>query len=113
MARRLAALRTRNAIFFDVDIDDTHFGVVTRALLWIAVAPAHLDHVGLALARHPELAFVAATTGPTNLVAQALCADPPALHSYLTGPLATIDAIRTVETAPVLQTLKAAGSRAD
>ena len=100
VARLLAELRAAGAIFFEVDIDDAQLGVGIRALLWIVVAPASLDHVGRALAGHPELAFVAATTGRTNLVAQALCPDPAALHRYLTGPLATLDAIRTVETTP-------------
>ena len=60
------------------------------------------------LARHKEIAFVAATTGPTNLVAQILCNDPSDLHHYLTHRLGALDGIRSLETAPVLQTLKAA-----
>ena len=53
--------------------------------------------------------FVAATTGPTNLVAHALCPTRAALHHYLTHRLGALDPIRTLETAPVLRTLKAAG----
>jgi DNA-binding Lrp family transcriptional regulator len=76
----------------------------------MAVAPAQLDRVATALAGHDELAFVAATTtGPTNLVAQAMCADPEALHRYLTERLGALDAIHALETAPVLATVKAAG----
>ena len=75
-----------------------------------AVAPAHLDTVATALAGHEELAVVAvvaATTGPTNLVAQALCRDAEALHHYLTRRVA-FDAVTRIETAPVLRTYKAA-----
>ncbi|WP_265566626.1 Lrp/AsnC ligand binding domain-containing protein [Streptomyces hygroscopicus] len=75
----------------------------------MSVAPAHLDEVARALADHDELAFVAATTGTTNLVAQALCPDPSALHDYLTRRPGALDAIRTLESAPVLRTVKAAG----
>lgn len=50
----------------------------------MAVIPARLDDVAKTLASHDELAFVAATTGPTNLTAHALCVDPAALHHYLT-----------------------------
>ncbi|WP_240971446.1 Lrp/AsnC ligand binding domain-containing protein [Microbispora sp. CL1-1] len=61
------------------------------------------------MATHDEPAVVAATTGPTNLLAHALCTGPADLHRYLTRRLGALDAIRTLETAPVLHTLKAAG----
>ncbi|WP_369249278.1 Lrp/AsnC family transcriptional regulator [Streptomyces sp. R41] len=109
VARRLADLQSSGALFFDVDMNDTLLGATAQALLWMSVAPAHLDAVAHTLAGHDELAFVAATTGPTNLVAQALCPDPAALHDYLTRRLGALDAIRTLETAPVLRTVKAAG----
>lgn len=110
VARRLAGLRDRGTLFFDVEVDDALLGVTTQALLWMAVPPARLDGIATALARHAELAVVAATTGATNLVAHALCPDPAALHHYLTRRLGSLDAIRTLETAPVLHTLKAAGT---
>ncbi|MGG7572391.1 Lrp/AsnC ligand binding domain-containing protein [Streptomyces sirii] len=75
----------------------------------MTVAPTHLDQVATDLARHDELAFVAATTGPTNLVAHALRPGPAALHHYLTHRLGNRTAIRALETAPVLRTLKGAG----
>ncbi len=109
VTRRLAELRATGSLFFDVEFDDTLLGATTRALLWMSVAPAELDGVARALAEHEELAFVAATTGATNLVAQAMCADPVALHRYLTTRLAALPAIRTLESAPVLVTVKAAG----
>jgi hypothetical protein len=81
------------------------FGITASAVLWMSIAPAHLDRVATALADHEELAVVAATTGPTNLLAQALCRDSEALHRYLTTRLA-LDAITRIETAPVLRTIK-------
>lgn len=108
-ARRLADLRARGAIFFDVEVSAAHYGVTTQAFLWMAIAPAELDRVATTLATHDELAVVAATTGPTNLIAHALCPDPAALHRYLTHRLGALPAIHTLHTAPVLETLKAAG----
>ncbi|MGW1375742.1 Lrp/AsnC family transcriptional regulator [Streptomyces sp. NPDC002446] len=109
VARRLAALREGGALFFDVEFDDALYGATTQALLWLTVAPTHLDEVATALARHDELAFVAATTGRTNVVAHALCPGPAALHHYLTRRLGGHRAIHTLETAPVLRTVKGAG----
>ncbi|WP_086850930.1 Lrp/AsnC family transcriptional regulator [Amycolatopsis kentuckyensis] len=111
VARRLADLQAGGTVFFDLEIDPEPLGATTQALLWMAVAPAQLDRVARTLATHAELALVAATTGPANLVAQALCPDAAALHHYLTHRLGALDAIRTLETAPVLRTVKAAASR--
>ncbi|WP_370412181.1 Lrp/AsnC family transcriptional regulator [Streptomyces fradiae] len=109
VARRLTELRVRGALFFDIDIEPAVLGVTVSALLWMQVAPSRLDEVATALAGHAELAVVAATTGPTNLVAHALCSDAEALHHYLTRRLA-LDAITRIETAPVLRTYKAAAT---
>jgi DNA-binding Lrp family transcriptional regulator len=111
VARRLADLQAGGTVFFDLEVDTGSLGATTHALLWMSVAPAHLDEVGQELATHPELALVAATTGPANLVAHALCPDAAALHRYLTQRLGALDAVRTLETAPVLRTIKAAASR--
>ncbi|MFI7132667.1 Lrp/AsnC family transcriptional regulator [Nonomuraea sp. NPDC050153] len=109
VARRLTDLRAHGTIFFDVEIDPVLLGVATQAVLWMAIAPAHLDHVATALAGHDELAAVAHTTGPTNLLAHALCSGTDHLHRYITHRLGALAEIRTIETAPVLQTLKHAG----
>ncbi|NUU22897.1 MAG: Lrp/AsnC family transcriptional regulator [Streptomycetaceae bacterium] len=110
VTRRLTELRARGAVFFDVDIEPAMLGATVSALLWMQVAPSRLDEVATALATHDELAVVAATTGPTNLVAHALCRDAEALHHYLTRRVA-LDAITRIETAPVLRTYKAATTR--
>ncbi|WP_433685542.1 Lrp/AsnC family transcriptional regulator [Nocardia sp. CA-119907] len=109
VTRRLAELQAAQAVFFDVELDDAQFGATTQALLWMSVAPAYLDRVATALADHDELAFVAATTGPTNLVAQAMCPDTEALHHYLTHRLGALEGIHALATTPVLVTVKAAG----
>jgi len=108
VARRLTELRAGGGLFLDVEIDAAHFGAATRALLWLSVRPSRLEEVAQSLAAHEELAFLAAVTGPANLVAQALCRNPADLHRYLTRHLGALDAIDALEAGPVLRTLKAA-----
>ncbi|MEU7526419.1 Lrp/AsnC family transcriptional regulator [Saccharothrix sp. NPDC042600] len=107
VARRLNALQAAGAVFFDVRVDERLFEPSTHALLWMSVAPAHLDAVARTLAGHGELAFVGATTGPTNLCALALCPTPAALHRYLTERLGALEHVQGIETSPVLRTVKA------
>ncbi|MGQ4382971.1 Lrp/AsnC family transcriptional regulator [Streptomyces sp. SAS_270] len=45
VGRRPDELQSSGALFFDVDLDDTLLGATAQALLWMSVAPAHLDTV--------------------------------------------------------------------
>lgn len=108
--RRIADLQRAEVLYFDLDVDDSVLlGVNAHVMMWLAVEPAHLDAAGRALAGHPEIPFAAATTGPTNLVASALFRDTAELYAYLTTRLTGIPGLRSVETAPVIRTVKRAG----
>ncbi|MGW3473366.1 Lrp/AsnC family transcriptional regulator [Saccharopolyspora sp. NPDC000995] len=109
--RRMTELRERGVLYLDIDVDGNLFGVGPRTLLWLSVVPAYLEQVGAALAGHPEIAFAAATTGPTNLYASVVCANQQELYRYLTTRVATLPAITHVETAPVIKTVKQAATQ--
>jgi DNA-binding Lrp family transcriptional regulator len=50
--------------------------------------------------------FVGATTGANNLVATVLLRDTQHLYEYLTSRLASLPGVRSVESAPIIGTLK-------
>jgi DNA-binding Lrp family transcriptional regulator len=104
--RRVEELIASGVLAFDLDLDSDAFGIHSPALLWMSVAPAKLDQVGQALARRPEIPFVAATTGSTNLVAALLCEDDRSLYKYITGDIATLEGLTHIETAPVMRAVK-------
>ncbi|PJI91105.1 Lrp/AsnC family transcriptional regulator [Luteimicrobium subarcticum] len=106
VTRRLAALQAGGMLSFDVEVEAGVYGITTQALLWMSVAPAHLDETARSLIEGKELAFLASTTGSTNLVALVLCRTPAELHDYLAHGLGALDSIRTLETSPVQRTLK-------
>jgi DNA-binding Lrp family transcriptional regulator len=85
----------------------------TQALLWASVEPAHLDAAGRAMAGHPEVPFVAATTGPTNLMATVVCPYPSDLYTYITHRFASLPGIRNIESTPLIRTVKRAGPSLD
>lgn len=109
--RRMAELRERDVLYFDLDLDWRLYGKGIRTLLWLSVAPAALAETGTALAAHPEVAYAAATTGPTNLYATVVCASHQELYRYLTTSVAALPAVAHVETAPVIKTVKQAANR--
>jgi DNA-binding Lrp family transcriptional regulator len=110
--RRIIELQRAGVLYFDLDVDDyLVLGARSHVLMWITVEPAHLDAAGRALAVLPEVPFAAATTGPTNLVASGVFRDTAELYAFLTTRLTGIPGLRSVETAPVIGTVKRAGER--
>ncbi|MDN3354512.1 Lrp/AsnC family transcriptional regulator [Actinomadura sp. DC4] len=107
--RRVQALRSGGVVDYQLDLPPAVAGFGTEARLWIAARPSSVVAVGEALARHPEIAFAALTTGPTNLVAALNCRDPLHLSRYLTERLASIEDVTSMETAPIIRTVKRAG----
>ncbi|GAA2213129.1 Lrp/AsnC family transcriptional regulator [Nonomuraea monospora] len=108
--RRMEQLCSAGALFFDMDVLPALLGYQVEAQLWMSVPPAELDATGRALAGHHEVAFAGATTGPTNLTASIVCRDGDALYRYLTDSLGALPAIRHIETAPIIRTVKRAGA---
>jgi DNA-binding Lrp family transcriptional regulator len=104
--RRVEELVLSGVLSFDVDLDTNAIGSRSSALLWMSVVPNQLAQVGRALACRPEVPFVAATTGSTNLVAALLCEDDHSLYEYLTGEIAALDGLTHIETAPVMRAVK-------
>ncbi|MCO6000332.1 Lrp/AsnC family transcriptional regulator [Actinoallomurus rhizosphaericola] len=106
--RRIARLRASGALYFGVDFDEHLLGYSSHTILWISVNPAALDAAGTALARHPQIAYAAATTGPTNLMATAFCTGSDTLYDFITGHVGSLPGIQTIQTAPVLRIVKRA-----
>jgi DNA-binding Lrp family transcriptional regulator len=108
--RRIDELRSAGIVHFEVDLDSSYLGMHLHSMLWLVIEPACLDEAGRIMAGHSEIPFAAATTGPTNLLASALFRDTQHLYDYLTGALARLPGVRSVETAPIIRTLKRTGS---
>jgi DNA-binding Lrp family transcriptional regulator len=107
--RRIDELHRAGLLYFEVDVDSRVLGITVYVMLWLSVEPARLDEVGKAIAAHPEVPFAGASTGPANLVVSALFRDAEHLYRYLTGELASLPGVRSVETAPIIRTLKRTG----
>jgi DNA-binding Lrp family transcriptional regulator len=106
--RRMDQLREAGLLYYDLELDMPAFGFHAPAWLWLSVPPAHLAEVGTALAKFPEIAYVAATTGPANLAACAVCRDEEALYEFLTGRVGALPGVERVEISPVIRTVKQA-----
>ncbi|HVT68261.1 MAG TPA: AsnC family transcriptional regulator [Trebonia sp.] len=106
--RRVEALREAGALSFKVELDLPAFGLHTATWLWLSVPPAYLAETGTALAKFPEVAYAAATTGPANLAASVVCRDEQSLYEFLTVKVGSLPGVERVETSPVIRSVKQA-----
>lgn len=113
VARRVDALLGSGAVFVDAELAPVLLGFRAWAMLWISAAPGAIERIGRELSAHPESAFVAATTGTTNLVASVLCRDSDHLYRYMTGSVGPLDGVRDVEVVPAMRVVKQQGSLMD
>ncbi|GAA1702164.1 Lrp/AsnC family transcriptional regulator [Fodinicola feengrottensis] len=104
--RRVELLRGTGVLFFDTEFDPKSLGFQISAMLWLTVAPSALAAVGKAVGAHREIAFAAATTGTSNLLAVAICRDGADFYRYLSETLGALEDIRHIESAPVMRTIK-------
>jgi DNA-binding Lrp family transcriptional regulator len=106
--RRVDQLRDAGALYFDLEADMPTFGFRSTVWMWLSVPPSHLAAVGTALAKFPEVAYAAATTGPANLAVCAVCRSQEELYEFLTNKVGALPGVERVETAPVIRTVKQA-----
>ncbi|WP_433169839.1 Lrp/AsnC ligand binding domain-containing protein [Kribbella sp. CA-247076] len=106
VARRLEYLRRTGVLRFQVEVPPQALGYQAEAWLWMVVKPEAIVATAEALAGQPEISSVAVTTGATNLVAQVICWDSAYLYRFLTEQVAGLPGVASVDTAPVLRTVK-------
>ncbi|MEC3982517.1 Lrp/AsnC family transcriptional regulator [Amycolatopsis sp. H20-H5] len=108
--RRVEQLRGLGVLVYEVEISAGTLGYQAEARLWMSMRPAGLVAAATELASHPEVTFAAVTTGPTNLLAAVACRTTAELYAYLTERVAALNDVHTLETAPVLRTVKRSGA---
>ncbi|MFC9490915.1 Lrp/AsnC family transcriptional regulator [Streptomyces hydrogenans] len=104
--RRLVRMRETGAVGVNVDFPPARLGYRKRAMLWLRVSPGALQKVGETLSAHPQTDLVAATTGPSNLIATVICRNATELYLYLNHHIGALPEIQSVETAPVIREVK-------
>jgi DNA-binding Lrp family transcriptional regulator len=108
--RRVHELFAGGAAYVDVDLAIEALGFDVMASIWMTVAPSRLDEVGHRVAALPETAYVAAVTGPANLMASVVTRDTVGLYRYVTEQLGALEGVERAEVAPVFRRVKQAGT---
>ncbi|MFJ9605482.1 Lrp/AsnC family transcriptional regulator [Kitasatospora sp. NPDC101176] len=106
--RRLGRLDELGLLRTHATVDPRLLGMAVDANLWLDVPPGRLAEVGTALAAHPQVHGVFATSGPANLLATLFCADHGGLYRFLTETLGPLGVARA-ETTITARAVKRAG----
>jgi DNA-binding Lrp family transcriptional regulator len=106
--RRMDQLRDVGVLYLDLELDMPTFGFRSSTWLWMSVPPSNLAEAGTALAKFPEVAYAAATTGPSNLAVCAVCRDETEFYEFMTAKVGALPGVGRVETAPIIRTVKQA-----
>ncbi|MER7754299.1 Lrp/AsnC family transcriptional regulator [Kitasatospora sp. NPDC097643] len=106
--RRLHRLDEAGQLRTHATVDPQLLGMAVDANLWLDVPPGRLAEVGTALAGHPLVHGVFATSGPHNLLAVVFCADHGGLYRFLTDTLGPLGVTRA-ETTITARAVKRAG----
>ncbi|WP_326695612.1 Lrp/AsnC family transcriptional regulator [Streptomyces sp. NBC_01267] len=108
-SRKLSALLESGVSRVRADVDPSLFGLGTEALLWLQVSFRHLDKVGVALSRRPEVMTLATVSGDYQICAHVAVEDHHALQTFLTEVVGALEEVTEADVTIVLETFKRGG----
>lgn len=104
--RRLDALIARRAIDFGAFVDPARMGYHAPVFLWLDVDIRSLETVVLGLMTRPEVRYLSATAGHSELTAEVILPDLNTLYQFLTEVVKSLPGINRAEVDIELLTLK-------
>ena len=108
IARRVNALVADRRMYFVTLVDPRSLGFELEVLLHLRVDLSALESLANALAGRPEVRYISATTGYSDLACEAVFRDTDALYDFITQTLGPLKGIHEVEAAIELETIKRA-----
>lgn len=108
IARRVSALVAHRKLYFVTLVDPRVLGFELEVLLHLRVDLSELESLAQALASRPEVRYLSATAGYSDLACEAVFRDTDALYNFMTHTLGPLNGIRDVEAAVELETVKRA-----
>ncbi|MEV0616406.1 Lrp/AsnC family transcriptional regulator [Nonomuraea sp. NPDC050404] len=105
-AYRLAqSVLDRRLVIPRVEIEPALLGFPLEAVISLTAEPRAIRDLAATLGRHPSARFVSTVAGISSMIYHGAFRDENDLDQLLTGDLAALDGIRTVEVAIVLRVL--------
>lgn len=106
--RRLDNLLTEGRVRFTTLMDPELIGFTAPTMYWLHMDLRHVDEAAKTLTRCPEVRYVAATSGHSNITLEAVLRDQADLHRFNTEVLGGLPGLHRAEAGQQLATLRRA-----
>lgn len=106
VSRRVEALMSAGLLRLRTVVQPAVIGQPVVAYVWLRVAPSRLEAVGRALAAHPNVLNIAATTGHSNLSGEVAVASDEALYAFITEDVGQLSGVAAVDVSDGLDVIK-------
>lgn len=106
VSRRVDALMESGTLRLRTVVQPSVLRQPVVAYVWLRVAPSRLEVVGSALAAHPNVLNIAATTGHSNLSGEVAVASDVALYSFITEVVGQLSGVLAVDVTDGLDVIK-------
>jgi Lrp/AsnC family transcriptional regulator, regulator for asnA, asnC and gidA len=100
--RRLDNLIRNRVIMVTAYVDSAKLGLPIHVHLNMRIAMESYAEALAEIVKLTEIRWIAATTGPADIVAEGFFASPDHLHDFIKNRLSAINGIRSVETSLIL-----------
>jgi Lrp/AsnC family transcriptional regulator, regulator for asnA, asnC and gidA len=100
---RVARLEASDLLQIVGVADPLRLGFDTMALVGVRLQPSRIEELCATMARLPEVAYVAATTGSYDAFVEVLCTDRAHYRDFLLNRLLSIDGVQSADSFMVLQ----------
>ncbi|MFI0467528.1 Lrp/AsnC family transcriptional regulator [Saccharopolyspora sp. 5N102] len=104
--RLIAGLLERQVVRPRVEVEPALLGFHLEVVLSLTTEPGSTDEVGRALGSHPSARYVSMVAGNATVIHQGVFRDEEHLADFLSGDLAQLRGIRSVEVSVVLDVLR-------
>jgi DNA-binding Lrp family transcriptional regulator len=104
--RRVDALTASGCLRFATFVDPHQLGYDVEVFVWMQVDLARLEETALALAARPEVRYLSATSGFSDLICEVILRSQDDLYAFSTETLGALTAVRQVDFALELATVK-------
>jgi DNA-binding Lrp family transcriptional regulator len=104
--RRVEALVASGCLKFATFVDPHQLGYDVEVLIWMQVDLARLEETALALSARPEVRYLSATSGFSDLTCEVILRSQDDLYAFSTETLAGLPAVQQVDFALELATVK-------
>jgi DNA-binding Lrp family transcriptional regulator len=104
--RRVDALTASGCLRFATFVDPHRLGYDVEVFIWMQVDLARLEETALALAARPEVRYLSATSGFSDLICEVILRSQDDLYAFSTETLGALPAVRRVDFALELATVK-------